>query len=122
MARRKPKLLLDENIGAVPADVLRRHGYDVLSVAESHAGIADTDVLSLAVETKRIVVTLDHDFGTLVFVQQKANCGVILLRLKRESPGTISRLLLNVLSTRSARWEGAFTVANEITVRVRRSR
>ena len=122
MARQKLKLLLDENIGAVPAVALRQRGYDVVSIAESHVGVSDADVLALAVAEKRIVVTLDHDFGVLVFMHRSAHCGVVLLRLKKESPAAISRLLIDILSAHGAHLAGAFTVANETTVRIRRNR
>jgi len=39
--------------------VLRRHGHDVLAIAEGHAGAPDTDVVELARGDGRILLTQD---------------------------------------------------------------
>lgn len=44
-----PKLLLNENVPAPAAASLRAHGLDLLAITEAQPGIADEQVMALAV-------------------------------------------------------------------------
>ena len=61
------RLLADENIPAQGIEELRVAGIDVLSVREHAPGIADEEVLRLAVAQSRVLVTFDRDYGELIF-------------------------------------------------------
>jgi predicted nuclease of predicted toxin-antitoxin system len=115
----KPKLLLDENIGKLVTGFLREQGYDVLSILEEFPGIKDKEVLVKAVREDRILVTLDKDFGTLVYHYSRKHVGVILLRLKKESATHISTALLTVLTNYSEQLMGRFITASENQIRIR---
>ena len=60
-------LLLDENLPNATAEALRRAGHDVRHMAQAEPGASDRRVLALAREAGRVLVTLDADFGDLVF-------------------------------------------------------
>ena len=53
--------LSDENIPAGAIDALRDAGCDVLSIREIAPGIADAEVLRLAVNQSRLLVTFDRE-------------------------------------------------------------
>src|SRR3989344_7464281 len=108
----KPKLLLDENIGLLVARRLRREKYDVLSVLEEMPGAEDSAVLAKAQQKNRIIVTLDQDFGRLIFRDSKKHRGVILLRMKHESADNIAQVLLNVLKQYGDQLSSKFVVAS----------
>lgn len=75
------KFLVDHDVYFVTAQFLRQHGHDVVRVAEiGKAKAADSELLQIAQETKRIFITRDRDFGALIFVQKIA-VGVIYLRV-----------------------------------------
>ena len=61
--------LADENIPAGAIDAFRDAGCDVLSIREIAPGIADAEVLRLAVNQSRLLVTFDRDYGELIFRQ-----------------------------------------------------
>ena len=61
------RLLLDENFPHRAASGLAEAGHDVQSVATLSPGIADLEVLALARQQLRVLVTFDADFGDLVF-------------------------------------------------------
>ena len=46
---------------------LRTGGHDVLYIAESAAGLNDSDVSSLALRANRLLLTEHKDFGGLLF-------------------------------------------------------
>ena len=114
----KPKLLLDENIGRVVAERLRAQDYDVKSVAEEAPGTEDAKVLDWALRERRIVVTLDKDFGHLVFYTAHRHGGVIFLRLKRESAENIFHLLSQILIYHAHELQGKFITATDNEIRL----
>ena len=115
----RPKLLLDENIGIIVAAALREKGYDVTSILEDTPGSTDQEVLGLAKKEKRIVVTLDRDFGSLVFRDSERHVGVLFLRLRKENTKTVIRVINSVLSQYGSKLKGKFIVASESSIRIR---
>lgn len=77
---KKLKLLLDSCVAGAVARRLRTDGHDVATVAECGADPGDAAILALAVAEGRIVITIDADFGTLVFRDGAARAGVVRLR------------------------------------------
>jgi predicted nuclease of predicted toxin-antitoxin system len=55
--------ILAENIPLLAIELLRRKGHDVLAIAESAPSICDEDVMFLAEDEGRILLTFDKDFG-----------------------------------------------------------
>jgi len=55
--------LADENLDFPIISALRNAGYDVLSVSELSPSIDDNEVLKIANNENRILLTSDKDFG-----------------------------------------------------------
>ena len=51
-------------------DALAAQGHDFLSALERNPRATDEELLALAMEERRILVTEDKDFGGFVFVRQ----------------------------------------------------
>lgn len=81
------RILADENILGVSITRLRDHGYDVLSVRETYPSEDDLNLLELATEEERLLITHDTDFGELVHRDNiPAPHGVLLFRLYENLP------------------------------------
>ena len=63
---------------------LRDQGHEVFSVFDEARGISDEEVLNKAVSENRILITVDKDFGEMIYRERREHCGVILLRLSDE--------------------------------------
>jgi predicted nuclease of predicted toxin-antitoxin system len=113
------RFIVDESTGTAVVEYLRSVGHDVLAVAEAMPQAKDMDILARAVRERRILVTNDKDFGELVFRNGRAHHGVVVLRLRDESPGNRVRVMKAVLKQYADRLAGHFTVATEGGVRVR---
>ncbi len=73
-------ILADENINPLLIGMLREKGIDVLHVNEIDLGnTPDYVILSYANQTNRLILTLDDDFGTLVFKNKQPFIGIIRL-------------------------------------------
>lgn len=76
------RLLADESFPGDIVQALRQKGHDVFWVRMEAPGIPDPEVLSLAQEDSRILMTFDKDFGELAFRRRlPASCGIILFRV-----------------------------------------
>ena len=73
--------LADENINPEVVAFLRQRGMDVVAAAElGLAGAADTEILRVAFETARVVLTHDSDCGTLAVAAGQPVRGIVYLR------------------------------------------
>lgn len=61
------KLPADEGVDFHVVSFLRKEGHDVRYVAELEPGISDENVLEIANDELRKLLTTDKDFGELVF-------------------------------------------------------
>ncbi len=112
------RLLADENLPREAVEWLRAAGHDVRWVAESFPSVRDDDVLAVASHEARVVLTLDKDFGELVFRRGlPATAGVVLLR-GASRPTNVLALVRRVFAS-GADFHGSFVVAGEDRIRVR---
>lgn len=76
------KLLADENFPLVSIRILEEHHYDVLSILHTYSGIGDEEIIRLANDQKRLILTFDRDFGQLAFKEKLVpENGVFFFRL-----------------------------------------
>ena len=92
------KFLLDENISKSVALFLNQLGHQIFRIKEINPGAEDFQVLGLALRNQAILITLDKDYGELVFKKGKIHRGVILLRLEDQTTGRVEKALLWLLS------------------------
>jgi predicted nuclease of predicted toxin-antitoxin system len=113
------KLLANANFPKLAVVALRDVGHDVLWAHTDMIGAADDVILQRAQDEERLVVTFDKDFGELAFRWGlPASCGVILFRLRTQSPEYVRDRVVETLAER-ADWTGHFFVVEEHRVRMR---
>jgi len=113
------RFLVDESTGRGVTDWLRNAGHDVICVTESLPEAHDSDILDLAVQDRRIVITNDKDFGELVFRSGRHHAGILLLRLSDESASTRIRMVSWTVEHYANKLVDSFTVVTERTIRIR---
>jgi predicted nuclease of predicted toxin-antitoxin system len=92
------RFLLDQDVYAVTARLLSDMGHDVVPVAEMGLARAeDEEILRVAQDQGRILVTRDRDYGNLVFVQALGS-GVLYLRMLPSTQNAIHAELERVPS------------------------
>ncbi|RJP70682.1 MAG: hypothetical protein C4539_06065 [Ignavibacteriales bacterium] len=75
------KYLFDVGVSRIAELYFREKGFDIRSVREINPALPDSDILNIAVEENRMIVTMDKDFGELVFSSGKNHSGILLLRM-----------------------------------------
>jgi predicted nuclease of predicted toxin-antitoxin system len=73
------KLLLDTCVWGGTVDPLRECGHDVFWCGDLSPDPGDDSILRRAVQEQRILITLDKDFGELVFLRGQSHTGIIRL-------------------------------------------
>jgi len=112
------RLLANENIPLDIVTALVTAGHDVAWVRRDSPGVTDEQVYARARDEARLVLTMDKDFGELVFATVlPMPPGVILLRFSLSSPVRIAELTVSALGERRE-WEGHFTVVEETRLRM----
>lgn len=77
------KFLLDANISPLTRLYLQaRFSFDVIHLlTEQQGGLSDEQVVILAKQQGRVVITFDRDFGQIYHFRERDRLGVNILRL-----------------------------------------
>jgi predicted nuclease of predicted toxin-antitoxin system len=79
------RFLIDVSAGGGIEKYLREEGYDTKAVRDIDPSMEDSEIIRIAVAESRMVVTMDKDFGELVYHCSMRHSGVLLLRLEDET-------------------------------------
>lgn len=77
---KKRKLLLDSCVALAVLQRLRADGHDIVYVLDRGADPGDASILDVAAAEGRTIITIDTDFGMLVFRDGAKHAGVLRLR------------------------------------------
>lgn len=116
------RFLVDANLSPRLASHLRQLDHDVVHVADIDMLTAsDTRILDTAEQERRVVVTADTDFATILALNQAASPSVVLLRGVSEltSDDHAALILGNLPSVTTALDTGAIVTITPTRVRVR---
>lgn len=84
-------------------------------------GISVDFILEEANRRNAILITVDKDFGELVYRQKKLHAGVILLRLSGLSGGDKATIVFNAITEHGREMARAFTVISATSIRIRQT-
>jgi len=104
------EFLADESCDFAAVRALRADGYDVAAVAEIACGAPDDVVLELARSGNYILLTEDKDFGQLVYADQQATGGVILIRFPARARQSLGATVVAAVRVLGERLRGRFVV------------
>ena len=115
------KFLVDVGVGRTVEDYLRAQGYDTRAVRDMDPRMKDWDIIRKAVTENRMLVTMDKDFGELVYHSSMEHCGVLLFRLE-DAPGEKKKLqvIKTIIENYSSHIRGCFCVFQKDKLRIRR--
>ncbi len=112
------RLLLDSCVWRPAAEELRAAGHDVSHVGERGVDPGDDEILRCSLEENRVLVTLDKDFGELVFVLGRPHPAIVrLVDIRARDHGRATLEILRNYSQELAR--RAIIVVERDRVRIR---
>jgi predicted nuclease of predicted toxin-antitoxin system len=110
--------LADESCDFAVVRALRGAGHDVAAVTETRSGASDEEVVQLALDEQRVLLTEDRDFGQLVFASSVSPPGVIYIRFPAVARGAMAADVLQVVDRYGNALVGRFLVVQPGRVRV----
>lgn len=114
------KILLDSCVWNGARKPLVKAGHDVVWAGKLTPDPGDEAILRTAHQEKRVLITLDKDFGELAIVHDKPHCGIIrLVGHSALQQGPISVKVLN--KYKEELQKGAIITVERTRVRVRLS-
>ena len=115
------KLLLDEKLPPQHAALLRENGHDAVAVIEAGlSGAPDDAIRSYAIESGRVLMTLDADFANILRFPPSDTPGVIRLKIHPPTEQAIRELIertLHALTDTSL--TGCLAVSQGDVIRIR---
>lgn len=81
MSWRSLKFIADENIDRAVISHFKKEGYDITDVSEEKLeSTADIKIIERGINSNRIIITHDTDFGHIVFTEKIFFYGIIYLQ------------------------------------------
>jgi len=114
------KLLIDVGVGKKVEEWLKNKKYDAEAVRDIDPRMSDVEILKIAVSEKRLLITMDKDFGELVYKSKWPHSGVLLLRLEDERAEEKIRVVETILKNYSAEIIDRFSVFKDKKLRIRK--
>jgi predicted nuclease of predicted toxin-antitoxin system len=119
MVKGKVRFLVDESCDFAVVRSLRSAGYDVVAVTESFPSAPDIEVLRVAAEEDRILITEDSDFGEWVFAHRERMKGVLFIRFPGNALSGLGETVVLLIEKHGMDLVGNFTVLQPGRARIR---
>ena len=116
------KFLIDVGVGKIIENYLQQKGYDTKAVRDIDPRITDAEIIKKAVVENRMVVTMDKDFGELVYHSSMRHNGVLLLRLEDATGPEKLKVVKHVFKNFSSQIKDHFCVFQNNKFRIRKIR
>ena len=113
------RFLVDVNVGLAVADSLRDSGHEVVFAGDLDWCMPDVDMLSRAHREQRIILTMDTDFGELVYHSRQPHAGVLFLRMPGANRDMKVEIVQEIVDSYGSQLPGHFFVYRRGRLRIR---
>ncbi len=120
MSASKLKFLVDVGVGEKVEEYLLEKRYDTKAVRSLDQSMPDQEIIRLAALEKRIVITMDKDFGELVYHSGMDHCGILLLRLEDATGSEKQQVIAKILAQYADNMKNNFCVYQNKKFRFRK--
>jgi predicted nuclease of predicted toxin-antitoxin system len=120
MSASELKFLVDVGVGKKVEEYLLEKNYDTRAVRSLDKRMPDQEIIRLAAFEKRIVITMDKDFGELGYHSGMDHCGVLLLRIEDATGSEKQQVIANILAKYADNMKNNFCVYQNKKFRFRR--
>ena len=111
------RFLADVNIENEIISGLRTDGHDVVWILERNKYLTDEEILNMARDENRIVLTNDKDFGEIVYRLKLISNGIVLFRVKDQNENVKLELIRKAVDYKNENLSKYFTVLTEAKIR-----
>ncbi|MCU0353921.1 MAG: DUF5615 family PIN-like protein [Cytophagales bacterium] len=113
------KFVADVGVGKSVEMYLQKSGYEVIAVRDINPSMPDLDILRLATEEGTMVITMNKDFGELIYSKQEKHHGVLLLRMEEATGAEKVKVVEYILNHFEQEMIGKFCVYQDKKLRIK---
>ncbi len=114
------KFLVDVGVSKKVERWLQNNGYNIKSVRDINPRMIDKEISKIAVSEGRMVITMDKDFGELVYNSGLPHAVVLLLRLEGARSDEKVKIVEKILERYSDKLIYNFCVFKDGQLRIRK--
>ncbi len=114
--------IADENIDRPIIERLRLDGHTLISILETGRGISDKEVLELSDVNEALLLTIDKDFGEIIYRTKNRSSGIILIRLAGLTNAEKADIVSECINKYGSEMLNSFSVISKKSVRIRKLR
>lgn len=112
------KFLANENVPFSSITYLKSAGFDIKAIGIDDPSITDKQVMHIAIDENRTIITFDSDYGELIFKHgYKPEAGVIFIRVQPCEPLETAKILEDLIFKKAISFDGTLTVIDANTIR-----
>jgi predicted nuclease of predicted toxin-antitoxin system len=82
MSNNEYKFVIDVGVGRIIETWLAEQNFSVFAIRSLNPEMADTEIIEFADREDAIIISMDKDFGELIFKNKIQHKGILLLRLE----------------------------------------
>ena len=113
------KFLIDVGVGKKVEEFLTNEGFDIKAIRDINPAMSDKEVLNLAVIEKRMIITMDKDFGELVYKSNLNHNGVLILRIEDANINDKIKILSDIVTNYLDEIRNSFCIYYRGKLRIR---
>ena len=114
------KFLIDVGVGKRIEEFLATKGFDIIAVRDINPSMSDREVLKLAVAEKRMIITMDKDFGELVYKSNLNHNGILVLRIEDANIADKIKILSDIITNYIDEINNSFCIYYRGKLRIRK--
>lgn len=114
------KFLVDVGVGKAVENYLLEAGYDTKAVRDINPRMEDKEIILMAASEDRMVITMDKDFGELIYHSTLRHSGILLLRLEDATGSEKLEVLKHIMKNYADRIKNCFCVFQNDKFRIRK--
>jgi len=114
------RFLIDVGVGKGIERYLQGEGYDTKAVRDIDPRMEDEEIIRTAVSENRMVITMDKDFGALVYHSSMEHSGVLLLRLEDATGTEKLQIVKHIMNNYLDRIKNCFCVFQNDKFRIKK--
>lgn len=113
------KFLIDVGVGRSVEQWLKSQKFNVVTVGSINPEMKDSAIIQLANMEDAIIITMDKDFGELVFREKNIHKGILLLRLEDATSEEKLAVIQNIIPEHLKKLKNNFSVYQNGKLRTR---
>jgi predicted nuclease of predicted toxin-antitoxin system len=89
-------IVADLGISKTMISFLQSKGMEVIRIVDIDPTMPDVEILEFANQHDALLITVDKDFGDLIYYSNKPHSGILLLRIEDASPNDFLKIIEHI--------------------------